>query len=321
MFRFVSASPQELEESMHLHVKDNTTRLNHFNKVYDKPWGKEYLIYQNDKLGIWILHINKDQGTSTHCHFKKDSIIIPLSGTFRINLYKGYTLLNELDQLYVPRRVFHGLQSYADDSVVMEIEIYTEDIKYTDKNDLFRLRDQYERSDKTGYGSSVRERSPQPGEIMNFHTDHLFGNISITHGDLCSESGALSIILEGELFHNGSRLCQGAILNNAVQYSKLTKEVSVLTLTHVAPESHKIIRSLNHLRDMLSHPESKLGRIGLTSGCFDIIHYGHIRNLKQAKAQCDTLFVCLSSDAQVRELKGKHRPVNNIIDRQSMLVG
>jgi bifunctional ADP-heptose synthase (sugar kinase/adenylyltransferase) len=34
---------------------------------------------------------------------------------------------------------------------------------------------------------------------------------------------------------------------------------------------------------------------------------------------CNTLFVCLSSDKQIKNLKGETRPVNNITDRIRML--
>ena len=60
--------------------------------------------------------------------------------------------------------------------------------------------------------------------------------------------------------------------------------------------------------------------IGLTCGCFDIFHSGHISMLKQSKNMCDVLFVCLSSDRQIREIKGQDRPVNNIEDRARMLL-
>ena len=42
-------------------------------QVCKKPWGYESLAYINTKLGIWILHIKKNCGTSIHTHFKKDT--------------------------------------------------------------------------------------------------------------------------------------------------------------------------------------------------------------------------------------------------------
>jgi len=56
-------------------------------------------------------------------------------------------------------------------------------------------------------------------------------------------------------------------------------------------------------------------KIVLKSGCYDILHVGHIHNLKTAKSLCDTLFVALSSDTQIQKLKGASRPVNTYNDR------
>ena len=46
-----------------------------------------------------------------------------------------------------------------------------------------------------------------------------------------------------------------------------------------------------------------------TNGCFDLLHPGHIRSLELARAMGDVLIVGLNSDASVRQLKGKGRPV------------
>jgi len=47
----------------------------------------------------------------------------------------------------------------------------------------------------------------------------------------------------------------------------------------------------------------------LANGCFDLIHVGHIRYLKESKKRGDILVVALNSDSSVRKLKGKGRPV------------
>lgn len=51
--------------------------------------------------------------------------------------------------------------------------------------------------------------------------------------------------------------------------------------------------------------------VGFTNGCFDILHYGHVNYLNQARARCDKLIVGLNHDASVRILKGPTRPVND----------
>ena len=58
---------------------------------------------------------------------------------------------------------------------------------------------------------------------------------------------------------------------------------------------------------------NEAGRAGrtivFTNGCFDLLHPGHIRVLTAARMEGDVLVVGLNSDASVRILKGKHRPV------------
>jgi len=56
-----------------------------------------------------------------------------------------------------------------------------------------------------------------------------------------------------------------------------------------------------------------------TNGCFDILHVGHVRILKQSKAKGDVLVVGINSDASVKRLKGEDRPINNQDDRAELL--
>lgn len=60
-------------------------------------------------------------------------------------------------------------------------------------------------------------------------------------------------------------------------------------------------------------------KVGLTNGCFDILHAGHVRYLQQARAGCDRLIVGLNSDASVHRLKGEGRPVNQAVFRAEVL--
>ena len=55
----------------------------------------------------------------------------------------------------------------------------------------------------------------------------------------------------------------------------------------------------------------------LTYGTFDLLHYGHIRLLKRAKALGDYLIVALSTD-EFNELKGK-KAYHNYETRKKML--
>jgi D-beta-D-heptose 7-phosphate kinase / D-beta-D-heptose 1-phosphate adenosyltransferase len=60
-------------------------------------------------------------------------------------------------------------------------------------------------------------------------------------------------------------------------------------------------------------------RIGFTNGCFDILHPGHIKLLAGAHAACDRLIVGLNSDASVKRLKGKSRPMQDVYARAEVL--
>lgn len=60
-------------------------------------------------------------------------------------------------------------------------------------------------------------------------------------------------------------------------------------------------------------------KIVFTNGCFDILHVGHVRYLRQAARLGDILVVGLNSDASVKRLKGENRPINAERDRAEML--
>ncbi len=50
-------------------------------------------------------------------------------------------------------------------------------------------------------------------------------------------------------------------------------------------------------------------KVGLTNGCFDILHAGHVDYLHQARMRCDFLAVGINSDESVKGLKGPTRPI------------
>ncbi|NOX98833.1 MAG: adenylyltransferase/cytidyltransferase family protein [Verrucomicrobia bacterium] len=64
---------------------------------------------------------------------------------------------------------------------------------------------------------------------------------------------------------------------------------------------------------------SSYGRVVLSNGCFDMLHAGHVRYLKEARALGEALVVALNSDESVRELKGEGRPIHTVADRAEIL--
>lgn len=52
-------------------------------------------------------------------------------------------------------------------------------------------------------------------------------------------------------------------------------------------------------------------KVGLTNGCFDLLHPGHVSLLGEARASCDRLIVAINGDKSVKRLKGNNRPVQH----------
>ena len=65
------------------------------------------------------------------------------------------------------------------------------------------------------------------------------------------------------------------------------------------------------------HEQGKI--LVLAGGCFDLLHVGHIRYLRDAKARGDVLVVGLNSDDSVRALKGAGRPLIDERERAEIL--
>lgn len=60
-------------------------------------------------------------------------------------------------------------------------------------------------------------------------------------------------------------------------------------------------------------------KLVLTNGCFDLLHAGHIRYLRTARALGDALAVAINGDDSVRVLKGVGRPLNRESDRAEIV--
>jgi len=55
--------------------------------------------------------------------------------------------------------------------------------------------------------------------------------------------------------------------------------------------------------------------VGLTNGCFDLLHPGHVLMLEDCARRCDLLIVAIDDDDAVRALKGPRCPWRPFVDR------
>lgn len=301
-------------------------KINYKNKICIKPWGYEFLAYESTKIGIWILNINKNNKTSLHKHYNKDTLLIVLYGCIKLNLIDDYKLLTIFDMITIPKDKFHGIESISDNSIILELEIYNDNANFSDKNDLFRINDLYKR-DNIGYEKSITisEDLIKYNYIyfQNNYSDNMFKLYSSIN-EIIYSNDSIYILLKGIINYNGIYIKEGSIINDYINHYKNNDdnhyndnddnhyEILEIRIPYYK-EDKKIIYNLNHLELLMN--EIKTKKNILTSGCFDIIHIGHLEFLKKSKCLGDNLLVCLSNDEQISKLKGENRPVNNYIDR------
>jgi len=80
----------------------------------------------------------------------------------------------------------------------------------------------------------------------------------------------------------------------------------------------KVIRP-DQLKKLRKRWRAQNKKMVFTNGCFDLIHPGHLRYLREAKAAGDYLAVGLNTDFSVRKIKGAKRPVIPGKDRAEIL--
>ncbi|MCM8791754.1 MAG: D-glycero-beta-D-manno-heptose 1-phosphate adenylyltransferase [Candidatus Omnitrophica bacterium] len=79
------------------------------------------------------------------------------------------------------------------------------------------------------------------------------------------------------------------------------------------------IVNLKKLKKILLIKRKKNKTVAFTNGCFDILHYGHIKYLKKAKELADILIVGINTDASIKKIKGNDRPINPLKHRMEVI--
>jgi len=74
-----------------------------------------------------------------------------------------------------------------------------------------------------------------------------------------------------------------------------------------------------NLKDNVHELRRQGKKIAFTNGCFDILHVGHTRYLRQAREKGDVLILALNSDTSVRRIKGEKRPLIPQNERAELL--
>jgi len=119
------------------------------NVIVNKPWGYEYLAYENEHVGLWFLHIKKDQQTSLHCHPRKDTGLVVLDGIVNVSFLNDINRLSSGRKIMIRKGLFHSTKALSEGGASI-FEIETPKLKH----DLVRLEDQYGRETKPYEDSS-----------------------------------------------------------------------------------------------------------------------------------------------------------------------
>jgi len=130
-------------------IKDTSDDFFDYSKVIvKKPWGYEYLIFENEAVAVWVLYLKYDALTSMHSHPGKKTSLVVLEGRVICSNLDGNFERSVGEGILIEKGTFH--QTRADSksgAFVMEIETPV------NKRDLVRLKDNYGREGK-GYEKS-----------------------------------------------------------------------------------------------------------------------------------------------------------------------
>ena len=136
------------------------------NKVVIKPWGYEFLVFENEWVALWFLYIRKDHSTSMHCHPNKKTSLTVLSGKALCNTFRHRNFMTAGDSLIINEAVFHSTKALSLDGIAV-IEAETP----PDKKDLIRLEDSYGR-ENCGYEGCSEMTSKNLDEFNFFSFNH-----------------------------------------------------------------------------------------------------------------------------------------------------
>lgn len=79
------------------------------------------------------------------------------------------------------------------------------------------------------------------------------------------------------------------------------------------------VKTSDELVNVVSELKRANKTIVFTNGCFDLLHVGHVRLLRQARSLGDILIVGINSDRSTRQIKGEQRPIVNQRERAEVL--
>jgi len=159
-----------------------TSFVNYSDVIVKKPWGYEYLIFENDHVAIWMLQIIRKRKTSMHCHPNKKTGLVLLSGVATTSTLEGPIELNPLDGVVIDAGVFHATEASSSLQMIPHSEngIWVMEIESPPmKSDLLRLKDEYGRAGASYEGAESMVSEPR--ECLKLQIPEANGVFSKTY--------------------------------------------------------------------------------------------------------------------------------------------
>jgi mannose-6-phosphate isomerase-like protein (cupin superfamily) len=186
--------------------------------VVNKPWGYEYLMFENKEVAIWMLYLGEGQRTSMHAHPNKKTTLIVIRGEVRCSTLEGFFKRKEGEGLVIESSVFHTTQAVSKNgAIIMEME------SPPNKRDLVRLKDLYGREGMGYEGVHEMTRELKGYEYIDFHDTNpksrktqklgncffslcVHGKIHSIHSRLQKEKGEVFCVLSGSIHDERGKL-------------------------------------------------------------------------------------------------------------------
>jgi mannose-6-phosphate isomerase-like protein (cupin superfamily) len=219
-------------------------------EVIVKPWGHEYRVYCDPFFDVWQLTIKPRQSTSEHCHPRKSTALICLSGRGKLRLLTGAYMIGAGDLVQIGRGVFHLTENTGEEPLeLIEVEVPR------NKFDLVRAEDSYGRRASPYTDPSTREIAVPPMEDTQL-VDNARYRRSCASGRLRFE-----VVSGSELLHRRDARLYAAL--SLATSSALNDTITLLLSPAIWPHTidrHGVYLAIKNVSQRWSRPSLGGGR-------------------------------------------------------------
>ncbi|HIJ98657.1 TPA: hypothetical protein H1005_01805 [archaeon] len=179
MVKKLSPTPLDREalEKIKVNPADIANNFFDYSKVVvKKPWGYEYLIFQNENVAVWILYLKPGAQTSMHSHPNKTTSLVVLEGEAICSTLSDNFKRTAGEGLMIGKGVFHQTKVVSEHGAfIMEIE------SPVNKRDLVRLKDKYGRASE-GYETIDKHSFTPNYNYLTLGEPEIFYNLTKRFG-------------------------------------------------------------------------------------------------------------------------------------------